>query len=353
MSEHSGFVFSDPDLDPSERERLYPELGRANLLRLRGDYDGAIHQCLSVLKRMPDDLSAHILVADIYAESGDLHQASQWYELGLEIDPRNKGILQKLENVRERSSHREIAETAEQLGLPPDSPKLGWVAGGVISFVFLIAIASFVLGQRNSNLGVDKVLHVPITAPTKLGDGTPDPSKVADAKNPKIEDLIPHSSNANSLGSFAQEDRTLTVTLSERTPLGSHIASASEDPRTKIVTITYTLRSDEDARKIGAELAKATLEQVTDSMTVTLRGIRDEKLSYVADVSRDNINSANQAAGNQPDTSSEAWLSKVLTSEWNAQSGNASTASASPSPTGASSGEPNSATGNQPPTTGN
>jgi len=78
MSEHSGFVFSDPDLDPSERERLYPELGRANLLRLRGDYDGAIHQCLSVLKRMPDDLSAHILVADIYAESGDLHQASQW-----------------------------------------------------------------------------------------------------------------------------------------------------------------------------------------------------------------------------------------------------------------------------------
>lgn len=321
MSDPKGYVFSDPDQDPAERERLYPELGRANLLRLRGDYDGAVHQCLSVLKRMPDDIDAHVLVADIFAESGDLNQAAQWYDLALEIEPGNRGIKQKLEKVKERSSHRDIAETAEQLGLPPDTPHMGMIAGGVAALVLLISIASFVLGQKNSRLGTEKTLRVPITAPPKMGSGTPDSVANKDASNDipaEKSPLVPSASGQSGLGVLAQEDRSLTVTLSERTPLGMHISTVSEDPRSKVVILTYTVRPDEDARKIGSELAKAALDQVTDAITITLRGIRNEKLSYIADVSRDSVTSAYSAANNAPDTASDAYLSKVLSNEWSA-----------------------------------
>ena len=277
---------------------------------MRGDYKGAIDQCLSILKRMPEDLDAHTLIGDIYSESGDLVQAAQWYELALEVDSKSSVLRSKLEAVRERAQHKEIAETAEQLGLPTDGPRIMVYGSFVVIVVFVIGIAAYLLGQRHP-VAKKSPLHISVDAP-----GTPDKPNApagADSGTPVDETANPDVKSANTL--LPEEDRTLTLTLSQRDPLGSHIMSVSSDPRTKLLTINYTVRSDDDMKKIGAELARSSFDQVPDAITITVRAVRDDKLVYVADVSREKLNEAisnNQSQGG----TSDAWIASALTYEW-------------------------------------
>ena len=164
----SKIVSDDPERDPAAKEKLYPELARANLLRMRGDYKGAVDQCLSILKRMPEDLDAHTLIGDIYSESGDLAQAAQWYELAIDFDPRSVALRKKLDGVRQRAQHKEIAETAEQLGLPTEGSRIVVYAGVLIIVVFVIGIAAYLLGQRHP-VAAKSPLEISVDAP-----GTPD-----------------------------------------------------------------------------------------------------------------------------------------------------------------------------------
>jgi tetratricopeptide (TPR) repeat protein len=303
-------TYDDPEKDPAAKEKLYPELARANLLRMRGDYKGAIDQCLSILKRMPEDLDAHTLIGDIYSESGDLVQSAQWYDLALELDPSSHALRSKLEAVRERAQHKEIAETAEQLGLPTDGPRMAIYSAVIVILIVVIGITAYLLGQRHP-VAKRSPLHISINAP-----GIPDrPTDAPNADGDDTSGALDSSASAAGAGYLPQEDRTLTLALSQRDPLGSHIMSAMSDPRTKLLTINYSVRADEDVRKIGAELARSSFDQAPDAMTITVRATRDDKLVYVADVSRDKLNDAvanNESQGG----SSDAWISGALSYEW-------------------------------------
>jgi tetratricopeptide (TPR) repeat protein len=338
----SKLIYEDPERDPAAKEKLYPELARANLLRMRGDYKGAVDQCLSILKRMPEDLDAHTLIGDIYSESGDLVQAAQWYELALEVDPRSTVLLSKLEAVRERAQHREIAETAEQLGLPTDGPRMAIYGSFIIIFVVVIGITAYLMGQRHP---------VPRKSPLKFSINAPGtPDKPADSTGTDTDSgsaqsgaVVPASSGANA--DLPQDDRTLSLTLSQRDPLGSHIMSVMSDPRTKVLTINYSVQADEDVRKIGAELARSSFDQLSEANTITLRASKADKLVYVADISRDKLNEAiqnNQSQGG----GSDAWVSSALTYEWTP-----TTASPSTSPTSVGPGTSPAASSSQSPTT--
>jgi hypothetical protein len=88
-----------------------------------------------------------------------------------------------------------------------------------------------------------------------------------------------------------------------------------------VLTLTYTLRSNDDPRRIGAELARTALEQHLETQVVTLRAVRDARLVYVADVPRtryaDTLTTAWQEENaDRPD----AFVGYVLSNEWTAPS---------------------------------
>ena len=131
----------------SDRE-VYPELARANLLRMQGKYEEAIEVCRRIMGRFPSNETVHALLGDIYADQGKLEDAIQWYELLVELAPTNVHYNAKLHNLR--------AMRAAQVAPPPPVPEpeakpakpkvLAYALFGAL--VLILIGASFVAGAR-------------------------------------------------------------------------------------------------------------------------------------------------------------------------------------------------------------
>jgi tetratricopeptide (TPR) repeat protein len=300
---------SDFDSDDIARERLHAEIARANLLRMRGDYKGAVDQCLSVLKRIPEDGDTHTLLGDIYAEQGNLDEAIQWYEMALDLDPKSNADLSKLNQVRQRFKDREAASAIAQLDIPVERTNFVLIGIAVVAILLCLGIGSYMLGQRNTASRSSRLArNLPVTAPPQ-SDAEPTNE---DSGTPVNDDPTP----INSDRIIPQEDAALTQMISQRSSDGSHLISASEDPRSKIVTLAYVVQPDEDERKIGAELARTTLSQSSDAQLVVLRGIKSDRLGYVADVPRARWQESETDAWKQANPNVDAWISHLLTNEW-------------------------------------
>ncbi|MCS7209388.1 MAG: tetratricopeptide repeat protein [Fimbriimonadales bacterium] len=147
-----GSRIREDTLDPlyaegSDRE-VYPELARANLLRMQGKYDEAVEVCRRILGRFPSNETVHALLGDIYADQGKLEDAIQWYELLAELAPGNVRYTAKLHQLR--------ALHAAQVAPPPPAPapevkpaKPKVFAYTLFAMLALIlVVAAFVAGAR-------------------------------------------------------------------------------------------------------------------------------------------------------------------------------------------------------------
>ncbi|GBC92889.1 hypothetical protein HRbin15_01366 [bacterium HR15] len=139
----------------SDRE-VYPEIARANLLRMKGQYEEAIEVCLHILKRYPSNETAHALLGDIYADQGKLTDAIQWYELLVELAPNNPVYRSKLENLRSIQT----AQQAQATTPPPASPvrvpsTRVWVytLWGLLALILIGSV--FVAGRRMTLSTID------------------------------------------------------------------------------------------------------------------------------------------------------------------------------------------------------
>ncbi|MGV3614583.1 MAG: tetratricopeptide repeat protein [Fimbriimonas sp.] len=298
---------------------VHRELARANLLRVRGEFDAAEAVCLSVLKRYPNSAPTHTLLGDIADDRGDLDQAERWYDLALDLDPESAGDRRKLEDVRARKNAFDSESTVAQIGLP-SRPAIPWsniVLGSLAALSF--AGAAYV-GFARRDTGrpaptVTRAIDVPKEAITAqatepVPEATPEP--VADA-TPKIPTPGPTAFPGS------QEDEAARSLLAQRSPVGSNLISAQNDPRAKVMTLTFGLRSTDDPRQVASELARTALELNLETQNVVVRGVRDARLVYVADVPRtryaDTLTDAwQQDNANVPG----AFMGYVLTNEWNA-----------------------------------
>lgn len=89
-----------------ERE-VYSLLATANLYRIRGLWQEAENKCVEVLRRYPNNPTAHSLLGDIYADQGRWEEAKEWYELALELNPSSQADKKKLERVNKILEERE------------------------------------------------------------------------------------------------------------------------------------------------------------------------------------------------------------------------------------------------------
>ncbi|MCS6919235.1 MAG: tetratricopeptide repeat protein [Fimbriimonadales bacterium] len=149
-----GSRLKDDTLDPlyaegSDRE-IYPELARANLLRMQGKYEEAIDVCRRIMGRFPSNETVHALLGDIYADQGKLEDAIQWYELLVELAPSNVHYSAKLHNLRAMYAAQIAPPPPVALPEPeakPAKPKA--LAYGLFGLLALILIAAaFVAGAR-------------------------------------------------------------------------------------------------------------------------------------------------------------------------------------------------------------
>ena len=285
--------------DPTP-ESLQADIARANLHRMRGDYKGAIDQCLSVLKRAPEDHDAHILIGDIYAEQGDLGQATQWYELALDLHPKDDATKSKLAAVKERQRQRDAASAAEQIGLPSDKPSYGLYAGVLCVVFAAVAIGAFLLGQRQE-----------ATRPEMRTIAAVAPETGATGTEPGL--TTPESPAALSL---PDQDRQLVATLQSRMPPGTTVISALEDPRDRSLVATVGIRAEDSDRTVTAEVGRIALTNLPTAPRISVRVVKNGKLTYVGTVERDRMLIAETPEWRNANPSAEAYLIQMLTHEW-------------------------------------
>ncbi len=252
---------------------IYPDLAKANLLRMRGDYKQAHDLCLSILKRYPGDVTAHTLLGDICAEQGDLKQASDWYEMALDLAPESHADKKKLEAVRQRISEREAAMTAERLGIETRPSKTKEYAALIIAFVLLVGVVSFLLGDR---------LRARKTEPQLVTKGVEiEPNVRNEPAKPPIK-TEPSAEAPTVL--FSSEETALLAQAVQSCFEGSRIGSAALDPRSGVLTLSYATKSGEDEQSIGAKIGISAISVFSKPKALVVRGIRDGAVVFVADV---------------------------------------------------------------------
>lgn len=320
-----GHVCPEPDCPLSDEpesgleSKVYPELARANVMRMRGEYKLARDTCLSLLKQYPGNVDAHTLLGDIEAEEGDLVHAAQWYEMALDLRPESEVDARKLEAIRQRIQDREARQTAQQLGLPTTRPRAMLFAGVAILVVVASVAIAFVLGNRMQDSAAPRreIITTPIDA-GKVEEKEPtSPPKIEPDVSPPI--AAPAPSPESSPPPLA-EDVALLTRLKADIPEGARLVSASQDPRDKSIQVTARADPGLEPRELAALLGVGVLDASPDCRRVTLRLVDPTALVLVADVRREAAEASREAIGDLGfGRHNREALQGVLTDVWPAQ----------------------------------
>ncbi len=285
---------------------VYEELAKANLLRIRGEYEAAAGVCLSILKRFQNNSTAHTLLGDICAEANDLPQAVQWYELSLDLQPDAESVKSKLAAVRARMSEHEAAMTAKQLGIPQTRPKAQVFALVAAALVIVVGAAAFTLGSnyRQQMAARAQIANMPVDVspaakppePPKPGEG----SKVA-FREPE--------------GATVRERAALEA-LNRLGAMGKAIG-AIEEPREGRLTVSVSPTGTTEPEALAAASAVALQAVLAEYRLVTVRVVRAGTVQYMADVAGDKV--AELIAGNPgvtPESVPASEAGKMLVNTW-------------------------------------
>lgn len=256
------------------------ELANANLSRIRKEYKSAEDQCLAILRRFPNSVSANVLMGDIHYERGDFHQAAEWYELALDLDPRSVPTQQKLVDARRLSDPDAMLPGLEAAIAGPRTRLPSWAWASILGFVLLLAAAAI---WPKGPAVKPAVVRTEVVAPRQ------DPPPVQD--EPSREER-PVSSAA------VDEDQQFLERLSTLEGVGSSLLGAQYDPRTKTALVTFLMPED-GAKELAANIGRALLEADAEVARVTLRGIRNGRSVFFADLVREKL--PRQGVPNNPD----------------------------------------------------
>lgn len=83
----------------AEEQAVGPLLARANLFRMRGQWDEAVAACTEALRRAPESATAHSLMGDIYEAQARWEDAMHWFGMAVDLDPGNTRDREKLDRV--------------------------------------------------------------------------------------------------------------------------------------------------------------------------------------------------------------------------------------------------------------
>ncbi|MBS1707791.1 MAG: tetratricopeptide repeat protein [Armatimonadetes bacterium] len=270
-------------------EAVYQELTQANLARTRGKPEEGVEICLGVLRRYPNNASAHILLGDIYADANDLPKAAEWYEMAVDLAPDSAPAKEKLQRVRDRLVQREAALTAKQLGIPQRSSQAVLYVVGVAALIILVGAASFLLGSQIKGEQDDSPLRVnnPVVLP-----GSPERARV--------DTMLPG-------------ERALLRAMKQKSTHKERLVSVLEDPREPSLTVTVRGEKDVPVEVAAANAVIDAFEAAPAYRRVTVRVVVSDQTVLVGDVTADAYAAAKQYIQG---TDLSAFAAQVLPAPW-------------------------------------
>jgi len=250
-----------PGIGGSDQE-VYPELAKANLLRMRKEYKPAEDICLSILRRYPNNASANTLLGDICAERGDLEQAAEWYELALDIIPDSAAEKAKLAEVRAKMADKQKAVTVETLGITHASKPPYVTITAIVLAVGIVGVGIAVAMKGNQEPKIDPEANKPIVVEQK--------SKAPDRAQPVV---TPQTGQQEFV-----KDAELAAKLAQQLNLEEgrllHVEVGSQD---KAIVVTYMLKEDPEWIT-RAKLIRSSFANAADAPSVTINLHRDFKI---------------------------------------------------------------------------
>lgn len=282
---------------------VYPEIARANLSRMRGDYKAAEDQLLAILRKYPNNPSVNEMLGDLMMEREDVSQAIQWYQLALEIVPTSASIARKLKTARSASEQKDTNDTVSQLGIDKGvgSGSALWISLAIVGFI-VVAISAYLIGASRNQVATKDT-------PPKIINAESEPTsshKPAEA-DPQTDSKIP---------SAIISSTPWTAGIKAKSADAAAILSASLDPRSNSLTIVFAY-SEKDVRAIAARIARDAFTAYPSAVSVSILGVAGSDVKYAADVSKAKIDLVGSADwANQHAATPEAWIDEVLANEW-------------------------------------
>ncbi len=326
-----------PNAAIDDRQILQADLARVNLLRIRGDMSSSKTLCLSVLKRFPESIDAHVMMGDLHAEQADLGPAAEWYSLALDLDRNAPGVAVKLSRIQAAldisgQASRSRVNIANAKRMSP------WLYVAVAATAIAIVSVGYIagLGSPTKNAKSKPAVSDRIESPktTEKGDSVseiPGPKTVASPLSVNANDLGPAPASTPNPGAVVEtkttgtkeskllvvDDQKLLDQISNATSFGKHVISVMADPREKSMILTYNVSQGEHGRYVGAILADIAMEYDSKALMVTIRGVRNGVLSYVADVPREKILAVEvREKKDVQNLENKDWIDEVLTNEY-------------------------------------
>lgn len=135
---HCGARLAEPGTQTAleaAQDPTYGALAFANLMRLRGDWEGAREKTVAVMREFPNNGTAHSLLGDIFSDQQLYAEAAQWYRMALDLEPNNAADARKL--VAAEAHLRPPEESAAAVPEGPTQFSVFRVAA-VASLAFLV-----------------------------------------------------------------------------------------------------------------------------------------------------------------------------------------------------------------------
>jgi len=318
-SECGALVAEPPQDEPGNLHDIESLLAAANLHRMRGEWDEAIDVCMTILRREPDDPSAHSLLGDVYAAQGRLEEAVRWYEMTLDADPENQLYVGKLEKLR-----RDLADSYTQSD--NSTSRLGWFDRFVIgesfeSSIRIITVASAAFGALL--IAAALVIMFSQNQPDISGSDVSQ-TGAAGARDTRKPVIVESAAIPGDMSDRAAYEIRLWKQMNENPLVSSRriiVDDARVDPRDRQLIVTFRNRQDSSDRTevllSSGSVAAAGFTMNSEIAYVTLRCVGsvlegDKKhldLVFVADVTRQS------ASVLQPNASSEQ-IDPVMKNKW-------------------------------------
>lgn len=274
---------------------VYQDLARANLLRMRGNTKDSVDVCLGILRRFPNNVTAHTLLGDIYAEQGDLKQSAEWYEMALDLAPDSDVDRSKLAKVRERMAEKEAASTVQQLGIPDKKDHSKPIAIAMAIGIVVVGAAAFFAGKGMNDPTPRQAAR--IDAPVTIGNP---PSTTSTSVNP------------GSVSSVVAPDQAALAALQTSARDATKIVAATEDPRGPYVVVTLAAATDDKPVDLVVQMAKDAYSAMPNLRHLTVRIVTAGAVILIADVSRQ---AHDQAKGTAWDDRTSDQLAPLLLSQ--------------------------------------
>ena len=238
--------------NPGSDSIVYPEIARANLLRLKGSLAEAETVCLGVLKRFPNNPAANGMMGDLCFEAGKLENAKQWYEMALELTPKDEGLRRKLKAVGETSDRQHVEASLAGLEVPTNNSAKVASMVGIVVLLLALGGLMFWLGYANKKTRADVIDPISINGEAPPRNVQPETTAPETTSPPESPDPRP----ALAIGMTAEEAALKTAIQAELPNVGARVGGLVKDTSGAVATVTGAESDQIDAAQVGAWLVR-------------------------------------------------------------------------------------------------